>query len=152
MDTCLFGIGIIITIKLICIGLIFEDLFLTVDSDLNGDSPQFTITCISAGGPASCVVWRIDKRRIADPITTSVLTDSVTGRYIHTLTVTERIGGPYSCSVTNNKPASEEDGIFVCCKYMQVVFHNYCVWKLSVVRFIQVPIKSDPHKLYLVSI
>ena len=28
---------------------------LTVDSDLNGASPQFTLTCISTGGPATTV-------------------------------------------------------------------------------------------------
>ena len=28
---------------------------LTVDSDLNGESPQFTLTCISTGGPATTV-------------------------------------------------------------------------------------------------
>ena len=28
-----------------------------VNSDLNGASPQFTLTCISTGGPATTVTW-----------------------------------------------------------------------------------------------
>ena len=94
-------------------------MFLTVDSDRNGDSPQLTLACISSGGPASCVIWRIDKRHIADPITTSVLTDSVAGRYTHTLTVTERIGGTYSCSVANDKPASDYEGFHVISEFIK---------------------------------
>ena len=29
----------------------------TVDSDLNGDNPQFIFTCTSTGGPATTVTW-----------------------------------------------------------------------------------------------
>ena len=32
----------------------------TVDFDLNGASPQFTLTCISTGGPATTVTWTRD--------------------------------------------------------------------------------------------
>ena len=119
-------------------------MFLTVDSDRNGDSPQFTLACISSGGPASCVIWRIDKRRIADPITTSVLTDSVAGRYTHTLTVTERIGGTYSCSVANDKPASDYEGFHV--------ISEFRCKKLKISTKISKKISTNlagPHKLLL---
>ena len=33
---------------------------LIVYSDLNGASPQFTLTCISTGGPATSVTWTRD--------------------------------------------------------------------------------------------
>ena len=36
------------------------DMTSTVNYDLNGDSPQFTLTCISTGGPATTVTWTRD--------------------------------------------------------------------------------------------
>ena len=76
----------------------------TLDSDLNGASPQFTLTCISTGGPATTVSWT----RNSDTVTKgkmSVLDDRVTAQYTHTLTVIGRLGGLYTCIVTNNKPS-----------------------------------------------
>ena len=32
--------------------------------------------------------------------------NAVTAQYTHTLTVTERLGGQYQCTVTNNKPST----------------------------------------------
>ena len=93
-----------------------REIFFTENSDLNGDAPQFTLTCISAGGPVGCVVWRISKEVIINPNTTSVLVDPVEGVYVHNLTVSEVTGGPYSCSVANEKPASAYGDIFVECK------------------------------------
>ena len=66
---------------------------MTENSDLNGDSPQFTITCVSMGGPViGCVVWRINKNVIPNPNATSVLLDRVNGMYVHNLTVSEVVG------------------------------------------------------------
>ena len=42
---------------------ISDGLVLTVDSELNGASPQFTLTCISTGGPATTVTWTRDSDR-----------------------------------------------------------------------------------------
>ena len=39
---------------------------LTVDSDLNGPSPQFTLTCISTGGPATTVTWTRDSVTVTE--------------------------------------------------------------------------------------
>ena len=94
-----------------------EDTFLTANSDLNGESPQFTITCLSIGGPAGCVVWRRQKELIPSPVTTSTLLDPLEGVYEHNLTISGRIGGSYSCSVANDKPASEYEGIYVESEY-----------------------------------
>ena len=77
---------------------------LTVDSDLNGASPQFTLTCISTGGPATTVTWTIDSATaMGDEMT--VFNDVTTARYTHTLTVTGRLGGDYQCIVSNVKPS-----------------------------------------------
>ena len=76
----------------------------TVDSDLNGASPQFTLTCISTGGPATTVTWTRDSVIVTEGIET-VLDNRTTSQYAHTLTVTGRLGGLYTCTVANNKPS-----------------------------------------------
>ena len=78
---------------------------LTLDSDLNGPTPQFTLTCISTGGPATTVTWTRDSTTITQGTTETVLNDPVTARYTHTLTVTGRLPGLYNCTVANNKPS-----------------------------------------------
>ena len=78
---------------------------LTVDSDLNGASPQFTLTCISTGGPATTVTWTRDSATaMGDEMT--VLDNAETATYTHILTVTGRLGGLYQCTVSNSKPSS----------------------------------------------
>ena len=77
---------------------------LTVNSDLNGASPQFTLTCISTGGPATTVTWTRDSTTVTEGIEI-VLNDPVTAQYTHTLTVTGKRGGLYNCKVENNKPS-----------------------------------------------
>ena len=77
----------------------------TVDSDMNGDSPQFTLTCISTGGPATTVTWTRDSEEALGE-RVSVLTDPVTAQYTHTLTVNGRLEGQYKCTVSNNKPST----------------------------------------------
>ena len=76
-----------------------------MDSDLTGASPQFTLTCISTGGPATTVTWTRDSVPVTEGSET-VLDDPVTAQYTHTLTVAGRLGGHYTCSMTNNKPSS----------------------------------------------
>ena len=76
----------------------------TVDSDLDGASPQFTLTCISTGGPATTVTWTRDSVTVTEGNET-VLDNRTTSQYTHTLTVTGRLGGLYTCNVTNNKPS-----------------------------------------------
>ena len=83
-----------------------DGMILTVDSDLNGANPQFTLTCISTGGPATTVTWTRDSATaMGDEMT--VLDNVTTARYTHTLTVTGRLGGLYQCNVSNAKPSSD---------------------------------------------
>ena len=91
---------------------------LTVDSDLNGASPQFTLTCISTGGPATTVTWTRDSDTVTEG-TETVLDDPVTAQYTHTLTVTGRLGGLYTCTVANDKPAENSTNFTV-----QGTMHN----------------------------
>ena len=85
---------------------------LTVNSDLNGASPQFTLTCISTGGPATNVTWTRDSDTVTEG-TETVLDDRVTAQYTHTLTVTGRLGGLYTCIVANDKPSEDSAQLFV---------------------------------------
>ena len=76
----------------------------TVKSDLNGNSPQFTLTCISTGGPATTVTWTRDSEKVTGGMT--VLNNTESAQYTHTLTVTGRLPGQYRCNVSNNKPST----------------------------------------------
>ena len=75
-----------------------------MNPDLNEASPQFTLTCISTGGPATTVTWTRDSDTVSEG-TETVLDDRMTAQYTHTLTVTGRLGGLYTCTVANNKPS-----------------------------------------------
>ena len=73
---------------------------------LTSDS-QFTLTCISTGGPATTVTWT-RSYLYSSTVTViignkTVLDDPVTARYKHTLSVTERLEGLYTCSVANKR-------------------------------------------------
>ena len=72
---------------------------ITIDSEA-----QFTLTCISTGGPATTVTWTRDSVNVTEG-TETVLDDPVTAQYTHTLTVTGSIDGNYTCFVANNKPS-----------------------------------------------
>ena len=85
---------------------ISDGITFTVDSDFNGASPQFILTCISTGGPATTVTWTRDSVTVTEG-TETVLDNRVTSQYAHTLTVTGRLGGLYTCTVANNKPSED---------------------------------------------
>ena len=85
---------------------------LGVDSDLSGPSPQFTLTCISTGGPATTVTWTRDSTTVTEGNET-VLNDPETAQYTHTLTVTGNIEGLYTCAVGNNRPSNDSACILV---------------------------------------
>ena len=101
----------------------------TLDSDLNGASPQFTLTCISTGGPATTVTWTRDSVTVTEGNET-VLDNRVTSQYTHTLTVTGRLGGLYTCTVANNKP-SEDSATYTVqgMQYKCTVMLHICLWK-----------------------
>ena len=84
---------------------------LTVDSDLNGASPQFTLTCISTGGPATTVTWTRDSVTVTEGTVTHY--DTSNYEYSHSLIVTGRLEGLYTCTVANDKPSSGSANITV---------------------------------------
>ena len=77
-----------------------------MNPDLNETSPQFTLTCISTGGPATTVTWTRDSDTVTEG-TETVLDNQKTAQYTHTLTVTGRQVGLYTCTVGNNKPSQD---------------------------------------------
>ena len=93
--------------------MVMEGITFQLDSDLNGDSPQFNLTCTSTGGPATTVTWTRDSQTVSGGVT--VLDDPVTAQYTHTLTVTGRLGGQYQCNVTNSRPSNGRASLRVQC-------------------------------------
>ena len=77
----------------------------TLNMDVDGTSPQFTLTCISTGGPATTVTWTRDSTPVAEGNET-VLVNPITAEYLHTLNVTGDVKGVYTCTVANNKPSN----------------------------------------------
>ena len=77
---------------------ISDGVILNVVSALNGTSPQFTLTCISTGGPATTVIWTRDNDTLTNG-TETVLDNSTNAQYTHTLTVSGRLPGLYTCAV-----------------------------------------------------
>ena len=77
----------------------------TLVSSLDADPSQFSLTCISTGGPATTVTWTRDSETLSEGNMT-VLDNRETAQYTHTLTVSGRLGGLYQCTVSNNKPSS----------------------------------------------
>ena len=77
----------------------------TLTVDIDGANLQFTLTCISTGGPATTVIWTRDTTPVTEGNET-VLVNPTTAEYLHTLKVTGDIKGRYTCSVANNKPSS----------------------------------------------
>ena len=99
---------------------------LTVDSDLSGASPQFTLTCISTGGPATTVTWTRDSVTVTEGNET-VLDNQVTATYTHTLTATS--AGEYTCTVNNDKPSTASVSITV-----EGIVHIINPWRACTVR------------------
>ena len=75
----------------------------TLDSALNEANPQFTLSCISTGGPATTVTWTNPDSEVVTTGNMTLLTNTETAKYIHTVNVTGRLGGLYTCAVENNK-------------------------------------------------
>ena len=78
-------------------------------SELTATIPTFTLTCTSTGGPATNVSWTVNSSAVTENsahIITSLMTNTTTATYNHTLTVTGRIIGDYECNVSNSKSSS----------------------------------------------
>ena len=96
-----------------------------MESDLNGASPQFTLTCISTGGPATTVTWTRDNVNITGEQNETVLNDPVTAQYTHTLNVTT--AGEYTCMVSNNKPSASSASFTLEGIYCNVMCHSVMI-------------------------
>ena len=94
---------------------------MTIPHDFDENNPQFTVTCVSSGGPVDCVVWMTNDRRILLGEPTSTLIDAVDGRYVHNLMVNQYQIGPYICELFNNKPDSTAGSISV---YRTLLFNS----------------------------
>ena len=82
------------------------------NDDFTELNPQFTLSCTSTGGPATTVTWMRDSEIVSDD-TSTVLEDTETAEYTHTLTVTGRLGGYYQCIVSNNKPSMASSSLLI---------------------------------------
>ena len=71
---------------------------------------QFTLTCISTGGPATSITWTRDSVTVTEE-TETVLNDPVTAQYTHTLSVSTV--GVYTCTVSNSKPSTVSASITI---------------------------------------
>ena len=81
-----------------------EGLGFRLDSEFITEDPQFTLTCTSTGGPATTVTWSRGSETVeGDTVTT--LINATSAEYTHTLTVTGRLGGEYTCNVSNSIPS-----------------------------------------------
>ena len=80
-----------------------------MSEDVVFDAEQFTLTCISTGGPATTVFWTRDSTTVTEGNET-VLDEPVTAQYTHTLN-NVRTAGKYNCTVANNKPSSRSSTI-----------------------------------------
>ena len=82
-------------------------LYFTLDSEVSEDPPEFTLTCVSKGGPATRVVWSRDGKEITENSTYStsqiIVDTSSTTVYNNTLRVRGREGGVYMCTVSNRQ-------------------------------------------------
>ena len=83
------------------------NLYFTLDSEVSEDPPEFTLTCVSRGGPATRVVWRRDGKVITENSTYStsqiIVNTSSIPVYNNTLRVRGREGGVYVCTVSNSR-------------------------------------------------
>ena len=74
---------------------------------------QFTLTCISTGGPATIVTWTRDSVDAEGEAVTTLI-NATSAQYTHTLTVTGRqLGGLYTCTVSNNIPSENSTNIIL---------------------------------------
>ena len=88
--------------------MISSNMTFTVVSDFNGASPQFTLTCISTGGPATTVTWTRDSVLASGDVIMVFIGNTTAPQYTHTLTVTggSGMGGLCNCTVANKRPSS----------------------------------------------
>ena len=101
-------------------------------SELNAPSTTFTLTCTSAGGPATTVSWTSNNSAVSEDrihSITSQISNAVTATYTHTLTVTGRLVGEYVCNVSHNKSSSSSGVVTVVGKNYKYTDVFECWWR-----------------------
>ena len=94
--------------------MVEDEIEFSLDSEPVAANPQFTLTCISTGGPATTVTWTRDLTVLEDNdayLQKTVLDNAENATYTHTLNVTGRLGGDYQCTVSNNIPSEDNASI-----------------------------------------
>ena len=96
----------------------------TLNTDL-----EFILTCNSSGGPATTVTWTRDSQTINDTAAAKTdFVDGVTAQYANTLTVTGRLGGLYTCTVTNEVSPGSSAELLVQGNTLHVKIVTYSVY------------------------
>jgi len=72
-----------------------------LNSELNANTPVFTLTCTSTGGPATTVSWTRGSTMLSG--TSQIVSNAQTGTYVNTLRVAVREAGTYVFDVSNNR-------------------------------------------------
>ena len=80
--------------------------FTRLHSEPNENPPEFTLTCVSEGGPATAVVWERNGEPVQEDSnheTSQIIVDRLADTVYHNrLRVRGREGGEYMCTVSNN--------------------------------------------------
>ena len=81
-------------------------IYFTLESEVNEDPPEFTLTCQSRNGPVTEVEWRRNGVRVEEDsnhMTSQIIVDTSRNTvYNNTLRVRGRETGTYVCTVRNN--------------------------------------------------
>ena len=81
--------------------------FTALHTEPNVDPPEFSLTCLSVGGPATTVSWQRASQPVqedSDHETSQILTVTTQAtQYENRLTVTGREAGQYRCTVSSNR-------------------------------------------------
>ena len=83
-----------------------EEMEFLLISEPIAEDPQFLLICISTGGPATTVTWTRGLEEVVGEAVT-VLDNAISAQYTHTLTVTGRQAGLYTCIVGNSIPSED---------------------------------------------
>ena len=80
--------------------------FTGLHSEPNENPPEFTLTCVSEGGPVTTVMWWRDGEPVQEDSnheTSQIIVDRLADTVYHNrLRVRGREGGEYMCTVSNN--------------------------------------------------
>ena len=74
----------------------------TLHTDINAITPEFTITCLTSGGPATNVEWKLNGANVGGSKTQHIWDSSSNAVYENKLLMRGRKNGTYSCDISNN--------------------------------------------------